>query len=160
MTPFCCLCGRDRPEGRTETHCVPCANAGHNGRIIEDMDDLWRSISIWADYYRHFKFTPEQLRSIPVNRKRAMAAAVAIGDMKLYHMLMGECVVCTEEQLDNMASCLDVASCVNRRRVGIRDQYVAWIIHPPSDLEHLPNMTAIGSGKYTSELEHPHEAHC
>ena len=37
----CPSCGVTRPKGRTETHCVPCFNTGHDYRLMGRLELLW-----------------------------------------------------------------------------------------------------------------------
>lgn len=37
----CYQCGQHRPRGRTETSCLPCANSGHDFRLMGRMEMLW-----------------------------------------------------------------------------------------------------------------------
>lgn len=65
MKVFCAACGQKRPEGRKETHCVPCANVGHNSRLVLSVEDAKRRVAIWAKYYAEQGFSVAQRLAIP-----------------------------------------------------------------------------------------------
>ncbi len=64
----------------------------------------------------------------------------------LERMLRGERVIVCEEVLDAIDR-IDICTCSNAKRVGILDQFVAWIgkENRPKDLEYNPN-TGMCSG--------------
>ncbi len=68
---------------------------------------------------------------------------------KVASMLAGNREIVSPRQLEAPAlwNRDDVATCRNRNRVGVLDEFVAWIgnANKPKDLEFHPNGYAIGS---------------
>lgn len=75
----------------------------------------------------------------------------SVSDDKVARMLRGERVVLSDEYFDQILAshpdvANDIASCHNRKQIGTKDQYVAWIgdENKPKDLEYK-GQVAIGS---------------
>lgn len=65
----------------------------------------------------------------------------------------GHCVIVSLDTLEALEGAgVEIRSAYNRRRVGTKDTYVVWTIGAPDDLEFTPNLTALASGRYLSEI--------
>lgn len=152
-SPFCQLCGHERPAHKHDTDCVPCANTGHNGRLIETDDDLYRSLAIKAKHFINLEFTSVQRNAVPAY----IAAVKRVPNAKLSAILLGHCVVVSASDLDEIEAMGDIGmmvrTCHNKRQLGVRDAFVAWIYEHPTDLVRCDNGFCRGSGRYMSEIK-------